>query len=37
LTLSRQSLVALANSTAPLTHQRRLIRMGTSHTLSGKL
>src|ERR1700746_2128489 len=36
LTLSRHSLVALANSTVPLAHHRRLIRMGTSHTSPAK-
>jgi hypothetical protein len=30
------SLAALANSTAPLTHQRTLTRMGTSQTSPGK-
>ena len=35
--LESPSLVALANSTAPLTHQRRLIRMTTGHTSPGKL
>src|SRR5258705_10856405 len=36
LTLSRHSLVALANSTAPLAHRRRLLRMGTSQTSPAK-
>src|SRR5215469_17559932 len=36
LTLSRHSLVALANSTVPLTHQRTRIRMGTRQTSLAK-
>ena len=36
MTLSRHSLVALANSTAPLAHLRRFLRMGTSQTSPGK-
>src|SRR5215472_9395655 len=35
-TLNHRSLVALANSTVPLTHQRTLIRMGTSQTSLAK-
>src|SRR6266567_551244 len=34
LTLSRHSLVALANSTAPLTHQRTLTRMANQTSLA---